>query len=176
MYSTSTIERAEPAGLLAAQSWRSMALGALGGPVALGAILGLEVGPLSALAKSMILPVMLAGVAAVMVPALYISATVTGVAPPARDMVRSLGRGFRACGLVMLGLAAPALFLLGTTQTGDVAAVVGGGVTAAGALVGLRVLFADLFENGSLMARCAFAVWALVALIMGMRLYVEFVA
>jgi len=47
---------------------------------------------------------------------------------------------------------------------------------AAGALVGLRVLFADLFENGSLMARCAFAVWALVALIMGMRLYVEFVA
>jgi hypothetical protein len=160
----------------APRSWRSMALAALGGPVALGAIVGLEVGPLSALIKSLALPAVLAGVAAVMVPALYISATITGVAPPARDMLRSLVRGFRACGLVMLGLGAPALFLLATTQTSDVAVVVGGGVTMAGVLVGLRVLFSDLFENGALLARSAFAVWSLVALIMGMRLYVEFIA
>jgi hypothetical protein len=46
-----------------------MALAALGGPVALGAIVGLEVGPLSALTKSLALPAVLAGVAAVMVPA-----------------------------------------------------------------------------------------------------------
>jgi hypothetical protein len=160
----------------APRPWQSMALAALGGPVALGAIVGLEIGPLAALSKSLALPAVLAGVAAVMVPALYISATITGVAPPARDMARSLARGFRACGLVMLGLAAPALFLLATTQTSDVAVVVGGGVTAAGVLVGLRVLFADLFERGALLARAAFAVWSLVALIMGMRLYAEFIA
>jgi hypothetical protein len=160
----------------AARSWQTMALAALGGPVALGAIVGLEVGPVAALLKSLALPAVLAGVAAVMVPALYISATITGVAPPARDMLRSLARGFRACGLVMLGLGAPALFLLATTQTSDVAVVVGGGVTVAGVLVGLRVLFTDLFENGALLARGAFAVWSLVALVMGMRLYVEFVA
>jgi hypothetical protein len=163
-------------GLDGPRSWRTMALAALGGPVALGAIVGLEVGPLAALLKSLALPAVLAGVAAVMVPALYISATITGVAPPARDMLRSLVRGFRACGLVMLGLGAPALFLLATTQTGEVAVVVGGGVTVAGVLVGLRVLFTDLFENGKFLARSAFAVWSLVALIMGMRLYVEFVA
>lgn len=160
----------------AARSWRSMALAALGGPVALGAIVGLEVGPVAALMKSLALPGVLAGVAAVMVPALYISAAITGVAPPARDMLRSLVRGFRACGLVMLGLGGPALFLLATTQTGEAAVVVGGGVTVAGVLVGLRVLFTDLFEDGALLARGAFAAWSLVALIMGMRLYVELVA
>lgn len=160
----------------AARSWQRMTLAALGGPVALGAIVGLEIGPLSALLKSLALPAVLAGVAAVMVPALYITATITGVAPPARDMLRSLARGFCACGLVMLGLGAPALFLLATTQTSEVAVVVGSGVTAAGVLVGLRVLFTDLFANGALLARSAFAVWSLVALVMGMRLYVEFVA
>lgn len=160
----------------APRSWRGMALAALGGPVALGAILGLEIGPLAALGKSLALPGVLAGVAAVMVPALYICATITGAAPPARMIALSVARGFRACGLVMLGLAAPVLFLLATTQAGAVALVVGGGATAVGVLTGLRVLFADLFERRSLAIRIAFAGWAVVALGIGLRLYVEIVA
>lgn len=161
---------------LAPRSWQSIALAALGGPVALGAILGLEIGPLAALGKSLALPGVLAGVAAVMVPALYICATITGAAPPARVIALSVARGFRACGLVMLGLAAPALFLLATTQAGAVALVVGGGATAVGVLVGLGVLSGDLFEKRSLATRVAFAAWAMVALGIGLRLYVEIVA
>ncbi|ACY12912.1 hypothetical protein [Haliangium ochraceum] len=165
-----------PSAPLPAASWRDMLLATLAGPVALGAVLGLEVGPLTALLKSLALPAVLLGVAAVMVPALYVGATLTGAAPPAHLLVRSLGRGFRACGLVMLGLVAPALFLLATTQALGVAALVGTAATAAGVLIGLRVLFTDLFRGRSTVAIAAFALWSLVALGIGLRLFVEFVA
>ncbi len=173
----SIIEPAEiPTASARSFSWQHTLLFALAGPVALGALLGLEVGPATALLKALILPTILLGVATVMVPALYIGSTLTGMAPPASAMAGSLGRGFRACGLVMLGLAGPVLFLLATTESATTTTFLGICTTLAGVSAGLRIIFADLFEKRSLTACMAFAAWALVALGIGLHLYVQFMA
>ncbi|WP_428265953.1 hypothetical protein [Haliangium sp.] len=177
--SSSIAAAAAPAGRAPASpdpGWQRTLLAAVCGPVALGVILGLEVGPAAALLKAVALPGVLLAVAAVMVPALYIGATLAGVAPPALDMLSSLGRGFRACGLVMLGLAAPVVFLLATTSAPGVPVLLGACVTAAAVVTGLRVLFSDLFAGATLRAMAGFAAWSVVALGIGLRLYIEFVA
>ena len=149
------------------------ALLAAGGPMAVGAALGMIRGPLAVLPSVLAMPAVLAGVAAVMIPALYIGAALAGVAPPARDVAGAVARAFRACGVVMLGLTAPALFLLATTHA--LATPLGGAVLAAGVLAGLRVLFGDLFAAPSPLVACAFGAWSLVAMALGTHLYIDFV-
>lgn len=148
---------------------------AAGGPMAVGAVLGLHRGPLAMLPGALSLPAVVLGVTIVMMPALYIGAALAGVAPPARQVAVSLARGFRACGVVMLGLTAPVLFLLATTQSNAMAVLLGGAATAAGALAGLRLLYADLFQAPSPRIWGAFGLWSLVALALGVRMYLSLV-
>jgi hypothetical protein len=159
---------------------RSDAALALAGPMAIGAILGLERGfqSLGVVRDSVVLPLLLLGVTAAMIPALYIATSLAGVAPPARRVGAAVLRGLRACGVIMLGLAAPAAFLLATTTSSAATLLLGGMVTAAGVLAGLRVLFADLFDSElrPLSARFVFALWALVSLSIGVRMYGQFMA
>lgn len=156
---------------------------AAAGPLVIGAILGLggihgagQAGALDALGAAVILPLILAGVTAAMVPALYIATSIAGAAPPAREVGSAVVRGFRSCGVTMLGLAAPAAFLLATTQSPDAAALLGALIVCAGACAGLRVLFAALFAEvlEPITVRLVFAFWALVALGIGARMYVQF--
>lgn len=153
---------------------------ALAGPMAIGAILGLQHGvqSLGPIRDSIVLPLVLLGVTAAMIPALYIATSLAGAAPPAHYVGAAVLRSLRACGITMLGLAAPAAFLLATTQSSTLAILLGGAVTAAGVLAGLRVLSADLFDHqlDTLSARAVFAVWALVSLSIGARMYGQFMA
>jgi hypothetical protein len=156
---------------------------AAAGPLVIGAILGLggihgagQTGALDALGAAALLPLMLLGVTAAMIPALYIATSMAGAAPPAREVGRAVVRGFRSCGVAMLGLAAPAAFLLATTGGAGAAALLGGLIVCAGAFAGLRVLFAALFAEvlEPFIVRLVFGFWALVALGIGARMYAQF--
>lgn len=156
---------------------------AIAGPVVVGALLGLGgvQGALHTSAQdvvhtSVILPMILLCVTAAMIPALYIATSLSGAAPPAGDVALAVMRGFRSCGIAMLGLAAPIAFLLSTTQEPNAAALVGIAVTSVGVFAGLRVLFSDLFAQSarSLSLRVTFAAWSLVALAIGARMYEQF--
>lgn len=157
------------------------ALVAAAGPAVIGAILGLQgnhpsLGALGALRDALALPLLIAGVTAAMVPALYIATSLAGAAPHARQVAATVARALRSAGLVMLGLAVPAAFLLTTTRSVDLIDLVGLLVVATAMLIGLRVIFRDLFtDRPALMARAIFALWSLVSLATGMRLFIRFV-
>jgi hypothetical protein len=158
----------------------SDAMLALAGPMAIGAILGLQQGvqTLGPIRDSLVLPLVLLGVTAAMIPALYIATSLAGAAPPAQYVGAAVLRSLRACGITMLGLAAPAAFLLATSKSSALVILLGGAITAAGVLAGLRVLSADLFDHQrhTLSARVVFAIWALVSLSIGARMYGQFMA
>lgn len=171
------------------QRWAPLdALLALGGPILTGAVLGVQQGAaqdqtmLIGLRASLTLPLILLGVTAAMIPALYIATSLAGVAPPARQVGAAVVRGFRACGVIMLGLAAPFTFLLATSTNSALAVLLGGAVTAAGVLAGLRVLFADLFRHPApslgepLLVRFVFTLWSFVALAIGAQMYGQIMA
>lgn len=159
---------------------------ALGGPLALGAVLGASgianefgdttVGALDVIQSSAVLPVILLGVTAAMIPALYIATSLSGAAPPARAVGAAVLRGFRACGIALLGLLAPVAFLLATSDSHDVVAFVGAVVICGGVGAGLRALFADLYDDAKepVTVRVVFSVWALVALAIGASMYSQF--
>lgn len=155
---------------------------AAAGPAAIGAVLGMPRGGAAMASGAAMLPGVVLGVTALMVPALYIATSLLGAAPPAKETPAHLGRALRAMGTVLLGLAAPAAFLVATTARGTgreglssaaTALVLGGVVTAFGTFVGLRRLFQGLFggrpTGATAMVVCA--VWSIVALVIGGRLF-----
>jgi hypothetical protein len=127
-------------------------LAAVGGPLALGAVLGLS-GNLAARAAGV--PAVVFGVAALMAPALYIAASLARIAPDPRAAAGASLRALRAGGLVMLGLAAPTAFVLATNPGVDAGPwLLGMAVTGAGALAAIRVLSSDLFPPRPVCSRC----------------------
>lgn len=157
---------------------------AVGGPMALGAVLGasgvrggVDPGVLDIIQSSAILPIILLGVTAAMIPALYIATSLSGAAPPAHAVGGAVIRGFRACGITLFGMLAPVAFLLATSDSQGVTSLVGALVVSVGVFAGLRVLFADLFESARepVTVRVVFSVWALVALAIGASMYDQFV-
>lgn len=143
---------------------------AAGGPVALGGVLASR---LATAAPAFALPAIVLGVSAVTVPALYIATAATGSAPSAERMAAAVGRGLGALGVVLLGLAAPLLFLVATSSQPTTWVGLGSGALAAAALFGLAALHRTLFAGQvpSLVRDGLFLTWALVALVIGARLY-----
>lgn len=126
---------------------------ALAGPMALGAVIGLRGGVAPMAMASLTLPAVLGGIAAMTIPALYIGSTLAGVAPPAPVAASAVVRAARANGVVLLGLAAPAAFLIATT-TGGGGTAIGFLALGAAALASLRVVFAGMFPATPRCVRC----------------------
>jgi hypothetical protein len=145
------------------------ALCALGGPLVIGAIAGMRAGPFAAAHEAVLTPAVLFGVTALMIPALYIVTAFAGIAPAARGFAGAIGEGLRACGVALLGLAAPAAFLVATAQTAEAAALVGTAALCAAALVGLRALYHRLFAatRRDLLHVLVYGCWSLLALLLG---------
>jgi hypothetical protein len=145
--------------------------GAAAGPVAIGGVLAARLGDPSPL---LTVPAVVFAVAAMTLPALYIATAVVGAAPPVSRVIRAVGRGLSAVGLVYLGLALPLLFL-GVSSTEETAMVLAAAAVATGALIGLRALHTALFE-GELPVTgrgMLFLTWAAIVLVIGARLFVE---
>lgn len=139
---------------------------AIGGPVVMGAVLGMPLGASGMLTQATALPAILFGVALLTAPALYIATSLLGIAPPARDSLAAGVRAMRAAGLVMLGLAAPAAFLLATTAAPDDVNAVRGvsmhagirifamAVVGGAALIAFRKAYRDLFSSDPRCRKC----------------------
>lgn len=144
---------------------------AVAGPAALGvALASRDIGSASEVLR---LPVLWIGVAALMTPALYIVAALSGLAPSAREVVGSavdaLGRG----GGLVLGLAPALLFLVATSFSGAVARGLVGLAAIVGAVAALGVLFHRLYvePDAGVSARFVFMGWAAVLLGIGVQLF-----
>jgi len=150
------------------------ALCALGGPIAAGAVLGLPLGAAALAVRATMLPAIYFGVMALMVPALYIGITLIGRAPPARDVALAVGRAARAGGLVWLGVAPAAAFVLTSIEGRDVISAGGVAIVWAGVAIALRVLWDELaMSQAPAAAKVMFIGWALVAQGIGGRLVVD---
>lgn len=151
---------------------------AAGGPAAIGAVLGMPRGGLAMASGAAMLPAILLGVTSLMLPALYITTSLLGAAPPAGETPAMLGRALRATGTVLLGMAAPSAFLAATMGSASTALALGALVTMGGALVGLRSLFAGMFSGRPVGALGVFVcvAWSLVALTIGGRLFFDTLA
>jgi hypothetical protein len=152
---------------------------ALGGTAALGAALGTvaavrgPTAPIAAAADAAVVPLVIAGVTALMLPPLIIGAALLGRRLDLGAVLRAAARALGAAGVLVLGLAAPALFLL-VTDAGLPVAELGGLVLAGAALAAFRVVWADLdVAAWPRAAQGFFAVWSLVALTIGACLYAE---
>jgi hypothetical protein len=146
---------------------------AAGGPVALGGVLATR---LASLEPVIALPAIVLGVTAVTVPALYIATAATGSAPSADRMAAAVGRGLGALGIVLLGLAAPLLFLVATSAAANTWIWFGLASLGAATMFGLGALHRSLFAGQvpSLVRDGLFLTWAAVAVLIGVRLYGDF--
>jgi hypothetical protein len=144
---------------------------AAAGPVFLGAVLSARLG---APTPVVALPLVVAGLTALTVPALYIASAAIGAAPAPHVIAGAVGRALAALGAALCGLAVPLAFLAWSASAttgvvlGSLALVVAAGF-ALGALY--RSLFAG--QSASFSRDALFAVWATVALGIGARLYVD---
>ncbi len=147
---------------------------AAAGPIGIGAVLAQRLGDLAPLIA---VPAVVFAVAALTLPALYIATAVVGAAPPIAHVVRAVGRALHSLGLVHLGLALPLLFLGASSQAATGFAL-GAVAVMTGAVIGLRMLYAALFDGALPMTGrgLLFVTWAGIALVIGARLFVELTA
>lgn len=152
----------------------SLAL-ALAGPFVMGAVLGLPGGPSQVMREGLLLPAVFYGVTALMAPALYIGMSLIGSSPPASYVANAMARGFRACGLVLAGLAPAAAFLLATADGDWAVWVFGTAAVAAAALLGVRRLFQELRHEEVRLGRALalYTVWSLVSLGLGAHFFLQ---
>jgi hypothetical protein len=144
------------------------------GPLVLGAVLGLPWGGGAALYEAAVLPSVLFGTVLLMFPALYIGATILGVAPSAAVVMRAFTKGLSSTGALLLGFAPLCAFLLLTNTTEPLWAwLLGAGTLTISLWMGLRTLQSEMFspQEKSYLWWPLFWGWALIALVIGERLF-----
>ncbi len=145
---------------------------AAAGPLAAGACLTLRLEPADIPLGAASLAAVILGLAALMLPGLYISTAFTGVAPPARHVLRAALDALGATGLLLLGLSPALAFLVATTTSWGAAFTLGHLVVGLASLIGLRTLYTRLFTpERALKALPVYLIWALITLVMGWRLF-----
>jgi hypothetical protein len=144
---------------------------ATAGPIQLGGVLSARLGEIAALVA---LPLIVAGLTALTIPALYIGSAAIGAAPPPAEIAGAVGRALASLGAALCGLAVPLGFLVATSQPG-VGVVLGSIALVTAALFGLGALHRGMFagQPPSLTRDGMFVVWAAVALGIGARLYAD---
>jgi hypothetical protein len=152
---------------------------AAAGPALAGATLAMHDGLAVALEIGLGLPLLIASVAFLMLPALYIGTAFVGVAPPLRDVASAAGLALADVGRLMLAFT-PALAFLVATSTHRIATGVYGHLALLGAaFFALRAMYARLsarestaFGPRELAGFLLFAGWSSIALAIGWRFFV----
>ena len=151
---------------------------AFGGPLALGAVLGLGAGARAIFAQSLLLPCLVVGLSLSLVPTLYIGLSLAGGAPPALAVLGELRKGLTSTGMVMAGLSPAIAFLVVASEEPSSSLPLGIAVAGGAALVGLRQLFRGLLAATPNRERFSliFVPWTLIALALGTDLFVALLA
>ena len=146
----------------------------LGGPILLGATLGIPFGLGCVFKQAATVPAALVGVGALMIPALYIVTSLIGVAPPAQQVVRAATSALRSSGTIMLGLAPATVFLMATSRTELAALILGMLIAGVSMFAAFRGLFSDLFACSGVRPRAVpvFLLWSGVSLGLGAHLFI----
>lgn len=143
---------------------RAGAVAAALGPFAAGACLAAPGGPLLMAKIGAAMLLITAGVAALMLPALYIASAFVGAGGSARQLIHAAASALVDSGALLLGLA-PALLFLVTTSTSELAAVLlFHAALGLATVIALRGLYARAFGGsaGALLAVPLFVLWSLV--------------
>lgn len=117
---------------------------AVAGPLLMGSALGLAHGPSAALVGAIGMGALVGGLAAIMLPALYIGSAFAGQAPEARQVLEAAGEALREMGVLLVGLSPALAFLLVTAGSDGAQTVLSMLVVALGAAMGLRAFFTRL--------------------------------
>lgn len=151
---------------------RQLAL-AFFGPALAAAAMGLELaGPTGALTRSIALPLILAGLGLVMLPALYISIAFQGVAPPAKQVLAATQEALQGTAFFLLCTAPALFFMVSTADKGWTVIALAHLVVATAVVLGLRRLYLILFEDGGTSGTfVTFLIWSVVGLAIGLRLF-----
>ncbi|HEY3353621.1 MAG TPA: hypothetical protein VGQ83_10255 [Polyangia bacterium] len=144
----------------------------LGGPALVGACLGLPFGLRALATEAALVPAIVLGLAALMIPALYIGSSLLGIAPPAASVALAVGHALRVMGVALCGLTPPAAFLLATSCTPTVARLLAALVLGGAAICALRLLYHSMFVSRGthLKVLPLFTAWAFVTGAIGARL------
>jgi hypothetical protein len=144
------------------------------GPLALGLAVGGPFGLFAAGHEAIATPAIFLGVAALMVPALYVITSLFQIAPSLAEFSVAVGDGLWAGGVALLGLAVPVGFVV-ATGTSTSALGVGCGAFAIGVGLALTALFHRLFRDvgTELVHFAVYTGWAAVGCAIGGVLYVR---
>ena len=141
------------------------------GCATLGATSGIDAGVFAVVHDAAMLPASVALVTAVLMPALYIAASMSGVAIRISDVGSAVVAGLRASGVASLGLIAPVLFLLASTENPTFSRMLISAVLLFVGVLGLRAIHARLFASAESASAIPtlFLCWSLVFLGIGAK-------
>ena len=152
---------------------RDVAIAAVG-PAALGLCSGWAFGGTAPITMAALVPLAFLIVAIVTLPGLYVGSTLLGASIDLKASARLSVQAGRDLGVIFLGLAPALLFLSATATDQHEAIVLGLGAALMGAAVGIRAFYSRLREvEGGYGLLAAFAVWALLGLVLGTEIYME---
>ncbi|HVO30328.1 MAG TPA: hypothetical protein VMV18_06315 [bacterium] len=148
---------------------------ALGGPMAIGAVIGMPGALAGILHGAAVVPLVVAGVALTTFPALYIVSTLGGVAPSASEMILGGVRGARNGAVACIGLAAPAAFLVASSRTPGLSLALGMAILAVAAYAAVTAFWRALYAEEPSRSRrqdaaAMFVLWAVLAGAIGGRI------
>jgi hypothetical protein len=150
---------------------RELAL-TVGGPAIVGALLALPFGLVATARGAAQLPAVLIGVTLLMLPALYICASLNGFQLTTRRLLEAGQTALYRMGLVLLGFAPALLFIGVSSETPKALLIVAPFAVRIAAAIGVRAIFPLVFEGSSgLKSKVVFAAWAFVGLGIAESLY-----
>lgn len=144
------------------------------GPLAMGLCAAFRAQTLESLQLAMLLPLCTFGLLVVTVPGLYIGSALVGRAPSILVLWRTTAQALGRSGVLLLGCAPAALFLVATTTTNDLVGVFLGVPLGAAAFAFLRLLYRGLYVDAieaESTPRALFVGWAGVTMLIGLKLF-----
>ena len=145
------------------------------GCAGLGATAGIDSGMFAVAHDAAVLPASVALVTALLVPALYVAASMSGLAIRLPQLASAVATGLWASGVAALGLIGPVLFLLASTDNSVASRLLVSAVLLLVAVLGLRAIYACLFQDAEASAGVAslYLCWSLVFLGIGAKVVLQ---
>ena len=136
------------------------------GCAGLGATAGMDSGVFAVVHDAAILPASVALVTVVLVPALYVAASMSGLVIRLPELGAAVLAGLRATGVAALGLIAPVLFLMASTSNATVSRLLVSAVLLFVGVLGLSAIYSRLFREAEAPpgVPCLYLCWSLIFL------------
>ena len=142
-----------------------------GGPALIGASMGIPLGLSSILHRAFTLPAIIIGLSFLMISTLYIFSAMAHIAPAPIKVITETQKALLIAGTAMFGFALPLLFLVSTSSSGIIQAILGPLAIFVGLSLGLRSLYLNLFAGfAHYKALPIFLFWSFICMGIGVQL------